>query len=392
MYLLNPARTALVEVLGAGELVDGQLDLFDGGVVDVDEGDVAPPPPPPPPSFRAYYEEPYEGGVWTTSLRDGVTYSAPGAADTKSLTTQLDPKGSGQVVTIGAVINYGADWNLAVNYRHPPYRAVPVTDKANTTTYLTVEAPVDFHVPGPPPPATGSDYGDRWATFLSADGRSAVDLFGTTPVYNSSGQLVRIWTKIPPMRSDLTGDGLRSNTDGINRAYSTLSHRASRWPYLAGTNRKVDVMRRVFRHAGLITLPDGALKAGYIWPALGQDANASTMYSGNVPMGSLVGIEPNVDVNAVCTSDVGRAFAEQQVKRFGLRVGDRSKTRALACERPNPADPDYDAYVTQLKLLAADWARLGPYLRVIKGTTPELPGGPGAQRWDDAPAGTVVAP
>lgn len=389
MYRRNSSGV-LVPVYGAGIVTGGALDLFDGGVLDV-PGDPHPPTSNPS-TFRAYHEEPYEDSVWTTSLRSGVQYAAANDPRTVSLTQQLDPKGTGQVVTVGAVVNLGNDWNLAVWDRHGPYRTVPVTDRNNTVTYLTVDVPTDWQVPGPAAPASGSDYGDRWVSVLSSDGRSAVALYGTTVVLGSDGKPSRVWVKIPPMRTDLTGDGLRSNSDGINRSFSTLSHRASRWDYLAGTIRKTDVMRRTFRHASLITLPDGSLKKGWIWPALGEDANAATAYSGNVPMGSWVSVLPDLDVASVCTSDVGRAWAEQSLKRFGAAVGDRSKTRALAVERPNPNDADNAAYVADLKALSADWARLGPHLRIVTGRTPTDLGGPGAQRWDDAPPGTVVVP
>lgn len=83
------------------------------------------------------------------------------------------------------------------------------------------------------------------------------------------------------------------------------------------------------RHALKLGLPNSKLKAGQIWPASHQDGDAASNYSGQNPMGTMMVLDRDVDIDAIEysgtteTQNIQKAFA-WTLQNFGGYVLIRS--------------------------------------------------------------------
>jgi hypothetical protein len=327
-------------------------------------------------AVRSYYLDPYtSGSIWKATLRDEVTYYGP-----------TDPA-TASYRAINGNINTGADWNLGVWYTHTSDPTYPVVSASNSATvYMQVRVPLNFRIPGPAAPAER----DGWVTIIEPDGKSAVDFYKMTAIADSSGNLLRFTVTRPPARTDLTGAGLVMNTTGISTTASTWGMRASTLSYPAGAIRKAELLAKKIDHALAISIPNAALKPGYIWPARAQDSNAATAYAGDTPMGTRLALPRATNVNSLgLASAEGVALATALLQRGGFVV-DRSSTAVVTVERPVEVDDDYTEYKAALDRLKPDWQILTKLLVRVEGHTASLPGGPGAVTWPDAPEGIAT--
>lgn len=345
---------------------------------------------------RVAYQHPYTPtSIWNATLRDGITYHP--ATDPATVSFRAP----------GANVNFAPDWSWAVWYPKATDPVYPIMAASNlSTVYISVPVPANWKIPGPLPSAPG-DY-DAWVSVVMPDGRSGIDMYKTTPVYNTDGTLRGFTTSRPPARTDFASDGFAMNptgpwgaNGGINATASTWGMRASTWSYFGGAVRKQDVLGKTFRHAVQVALPNSSLKVPYVWPSRSQDADAADRtvngvfvagsYTGECPMGTRLAHPPVSEATLFqgLTSDEGRALAVGLME-VGAYVGDRSSACSLTAERPVETDPDVDAYTAALERLQVDWKVLQKRLVRVTGHTAALPGGPGAVRWSDVPPVTVV--
>ena len=114
------------------------------------------------------------------------------------------------------------------------------------------------------------------------------------------------------------------------------------------------------------------LKPGQVWPARLQDSNAATAYKGPIPMGTMMGIPPSVDLSKLGLSAEGMALGKA-LQDYGAHVLVRSSTVALFAE---PASDSVAVY-----RMRADWkAKLFPLMRVVTNNTATNVAGGGTRR------------
>ena len=78
----------------------------------------------------------------------------------------------------------------------------------------------------------------------------------------------------------------------------------------------------LYRHALAASLDNSAFRHGYVFPATSEDANGETTYAGRVPMGALMMLPADFDVNKIHTPHL-KKIAET-LKVYGARVVDRN--------------------------------------------------------------------
>jgi hypothetical protein len=162
-------------------------------------------------------------------------------------------------------------------------------------------------------------------------------------------------------RVDLQSDG--SGTGAI----------ASSTPAIGGLITNEDLASGHIPHILKMSLPDGLLKSGFVYPARSQDANHATAYQGQIPMGTLFALPPDVDVDALGLTFEGAAIGHA-LQDYGAYVLVRASTACLFVEGSNPTDK------AAVNRAIADWKKLIPKLVAVDGSTRETPGGPGTRR------------
>ena len=207
-------------------------------------------------------------------------------------------------------------------------------------------------------------YAESHYSFVNSDGVSATEWYQ----YQNPGN---------PNRNnsitDLTGSGIA--TGSVPGPVGTFhQQRASRVSQLGGLIRSYDLSSGAIRHALSWALPNSALKAGYVWPAYGQDGDAASVYSGFVPMGSLVAIPPGVQMPS------GMSAAGQMIWRalqtYGAYVVDRGSTAPFVAEA---------AAAGAVAPARADTARIVAQVRVVTNASQANVGGPGSRVAPTAP-------
>jgi hypothetical protein len=165
--------------------------------------------------------------------------------------------------------------------------------------------------------------------------------------------------------TDLRGSGLNTRDNSLGGT-SFRQQRASLVSQLGGLVRAHDLSQGVIRHALSIALPNGALKAGWVWPAFGQDGDARTAYAGFVPMGSYLGIPSNAPMPAGL-SPVGQMIWTA-LRDYGAYVVDRGATAPMVAEASAAA---------AVNPARADLSRIWSQLRVVTNADRDDVGGPG---------------
>ena len=96
--------------------------------------------------------------------------------------------------------------------------------------------------------------------------------------------------------------------------------RASMLPSFAGLIRSGEIAGGRIPHALAVQVPAAMLRAQYVWPAYAFDRDAG--YSGSVPMGALLAIPPQVDLDTLGLSPFGLVIA-RAAQDYGVYVVDR---------------------------------------------------------------------
>lgn len=238
-----------------------------------------------------------------------------------------------------AVVNHEY-WSVAVYHAtaSDPYSSVRSIRNGRTHS---------GHVPTQTRP-TGGD--DRHVAVLQPGDRDYLDSF------KWEGWTGSLWNTQLTSKLDLRGMGIREG------------HRAARTPAIAGLIRRHEIEAGRIPHALALAVPDSVLKSGFVWPASSQDANHATAYRGNVPMGTLFAIPPDVDLTTLGLSLEGLILGEA-LQNYGAYVVDRAGTAALYCELACDA--------SRIAPLQAAWVKLRDELRAVTNNREDNVGGGG---------------
>jgi hypothetical protein len=124
-------------------------------------------------------------------------------------------------------------------------------------------------------------------------------------------------------------------------------------------------------HAISLALDATQLALGPVWPAIGQDEDAVSSYSGQVHMGQLVAIPPDVDVEQLGLTSSGVALA-RALQDYGAYIDDRSVGMTF--------DVEPTADESQVDELRQDASRLQTALVLVTNSDSANVGGGGASR------------
>ena len=156
---------------------------------------------------------------------------------------------------------------------------------------------------------------------------------------------------------DVTGDG------------TEVGACASSTPAIGGLIKRDELQAGLIQHVLKMSAPDSLLKVGPVWPARTQDGNASTAYIGDIPMGTMWALPPDIDVDALATSAEGRAIGHA-LQDFGGYVLVRALRCCLFAEGSNVDKEAINRGIADYKVFLR-------YLVAVDGSTAQHPGGGG---------------
>jgi hypothetical protein len=277
----------------------------------------------------AAYASPFDGRV--QNLRSGSSYPAAINIDRYShqmyRTTTADPLESVWVQTSNASPNY----DFSTQYRIPTWAS----------------------------PSSGSD---GHMHIVQPDGRT---LDENWVMSGGPGG----WSSAYWVRTDLYSDGLKGGT----RAYGGSA--------VGGLVRDWELEQGRIDHAIAVALRPDQLRNGPVWPATREDGggtNTGGYWGGSsgLPMGSLLAIASDVDLDGRGLSPAGLAIA-RAFQNYGGYVVDQSASTVIAAVEPSTGwqyRPDNN-----------DAAIIQGLLTVVDNNSAANPGGPGARRVGYAP-------
>ena len=290
-----------------------------------------------------------------TSLRDPALhpFSVTSPANT-SLGSGAKFEGSTSTKTAallrGIPMINAEKWSIAVALAKSTDPVAKVTNIANgVVTY--------FRIPSGAQVTAGTD---KHMTVVQPDHYTAYECYKMTQVGTTS------WTTTYLVKTDLRTSGLAAGA------------RASGISQAMGLIRSQEVKALKIPHTLALGIPNSMLKSGQIWPARKQDSDAATAYKGPIPMGTMVGIPPSVDLSKLGLTAEGLAVG-RALQDYGAHVLVRAGTVALF------AEPVSDAAAVQ-RMRTDYQKKLYPLLRVITNNTPTTVGGGGTRRQPAAAA------
>jgi hypothetical protein len=196
------------------------------------------------------------------------------------------------------------------------------------------------------------------------------DIFLITPDHRTGYESWRFsgnapsYTAVYTVEQDLTGSGWG---EGIHAAGCSLA---------GGLIRAGDLASLSIPHALASIIAVTQAETPWVWPAVSQDDFASTSYSGQVPMGALLAIPPNVAVDQVAATAEGKALGHA-LQDYGTYVVDTAGTYGGVGFVVEPA-----ACPAAVNHLAIDVVALVAQLVVVTNNAQATPGGgaPGSAR------------
>lgn len=195
-------------------------------------------------------------------------------------------------------------------------------------------------VPRSTQPAEGTD---RHVVVIQPDGRTAYEF------YKFAADGTDRWTSTRVVVTDLHSDGL---ADGA---------RASSTSVLGGLVRAWELDAGKIQHSLAVGIPNSMLKSGPVWPARTEDRDAATAYGGSIPMGTMLAIPRNVDIDSLGLSPEGRAIG-RALQDYGAYVLIRSDTVAIFCE--------LDCDPARAEAAHNDWRKvLFPLVRIVSNSS-----------------------
>ena len=265
-----------------------------------------------------------------------------GIGSAAQLEARTDPR-TANLLTATPTVNR-AQWSI------PVFTAKP-TDVLGTLVSVRDNKTYTFRIPANATGAAGSGgAADGHATIIQPDGVTSFDTYKLVKVNETT------WEAQSTRVTDLRGSGIGAGV------------RAAGVPALAGLIRAHELRQGRIDHALAVAVPNSVLRSGWVFPAKSQDANGTTAYYGQVPMGSLIALPRSVDVDALPLSPEGVALA-RALQNYGGYVVDRAGTAALYCE------VDCDPAATDR--MAAAWRVLFKEMRVVANSSATSIGGGG---------------
>ena len=301
--------------------------------------------------------------VWNLPVATTAQFEA--ATDTRTAAL-INPTG------ITAYVN----WDT---FSHPVTQATLADPVASITDTGDSTRSAITYVPAAAPIAAGTD---GHMHIVTPDGRWCHENFGTTRVSSTAYNVSR------HQRSDLYGSG-------VGPASGTRAYGGSA---IAGLIRTWEATAGVIRHALALALVNSQLKytsgaastdadgystlLGYVYPATEQDGDSATAYTGQVPMGSYLGIPGTVDITTLGLSAPGLVVA-RALQQFGAYVVDRAGSMVIY------ADPLCSS--TFIGSVRGDMNAIRAQLRIVKNNSITTPNG-GVFTGDDSNRVTRLAP
>jgi hypothetical protein len=317
-------------------------------VIDIVAGDQ--PPPPPPPSGGEKRDDPLVwpfavDSPWNTPLGEGARWSGRDDATTRNI---LDPAHT--------------TWINAEKYSHPVFRST--TRDAEVEFYRPDgrQSPVRVRVPANARPAEGND---AHLHIQQPDGR----LFESWATFRDGAR----YSSGHYQFTDLRGSGF------CPRDGHSIGVRAYGGSALGGLIRHWELVTGSIRHVLALAATPGQLRKGWIWPATIEDGGGNNRYHGQNPMGTLLGIPPNVDLKTLGLSTGGLLLATT-FQDYGGYLTDQAGAFCIAYVEPAAAG---HPLVAQMR---NDMNKIRPYLRIVTNNTPSSVGGGGKRRRPLAPA------
>jgi len=118
------------------------------------------------------------------------------------------------------------------------------------------------------------------------------------------------------------------------------------------------------------------MKLGPVWPATTEDRTGPSVYKGSIPMGTLIAIPPDVNLQSLGLSQSGFALA-RALQDYGAYVTDAASGGVKFYAETAASD--------LLDDVRADLDKIFPYLRPVLNNSEDAPGGGGRPRAPIAP-------
>lgn len=254
-----------------------------------------------------------------------------------------------------ALRDVGPDaWVNAGKYSQPVSRAQ--LDDPVRTIKRPGHPKVSFRIPIDARPASGTDAN---LNVIDPTGRWIDELWLAKPTDFG----FKVGSRV---RNDTRGSGVGK---GGGRAYGGSA--------IGGLIRAWELNAGQIRHALALGITAGQLGRGPIWPATLEDADASSSYSGTIPMGTLVALPPDVGISDLGLTSDGIVLA-RALRDFGAYVVDRSGSVSLYAEPSLEGTP-------ALREMRQAWSKLRPLLNIVNDNGPRSVGGSGRRRTAPAP-------
>ena len=218
---------------------------------------------------------------------------------------------------------------------------------------------VSIHVPASAAASGGTDSSIVIVTPDHLTGYESWQFAGTAPSFTTSYTV----------EQDLKGVGWG---EGIHAAGCSL---------MGGLIRAWELEALEIPHALAVGIATTQARSPYVWPAVAEDSGAATSYTGTVPMGTLLAIDPAANIDTLASSPQGKALA-LALQDYGAYVID---TAGTATGVGFVVDPE-GTTEAQANALRGDVAALVAHLRVVTNNTQASPGGGGPSAPRRAPA------
>jgi hypothetical protein len=281
---------------------------------------------------------------WNTPLGSGAKFAQPNAPISR------DVRAGGAIISAG-------------KWSHPLYLAssqdpmVDIYDKENDRDFVA-RVPVD---------AKPDPMGDAHMYVVDPTKHSVMEMYATKRIDDGNIQTARAF------KVDLYGTGFHL-TDG-----KFPGVRAMNASGMGGLIRAWELRAGAIHHVITFLLPAPRLKHGPAWPSAREDYWGFRDYKGHVPMGTLIGIPPNVDITTLGLSPGGLTLA-RVLQDYGAYCADSSGFAGITLSSEGATEG-----MPELDQMRQDFPKIHELLLPVTNNTAATPGGGGTPRQPPAP-------
>lgn len=281
---------------------------------------------------------------WNTPIGSGAKFAPPDAPISRD------------VQAGGAIINAGV-WSHPLYLAKPDDPVVDIFDHENNRHFLA-RVPVDAR---PDPKADGHMY------VVDPTKHTVMEMYATkrTPEGNiTTGRAFKV---------DLYGSGMHM-TDGKFPGIRAMDASG-----MGGLIRAWELTKGRIGHVVTFLLPPPRLKHGPVWPSSREDYWGFRDYKGNVPIGTLIAIPPDIDIGSLGLSHGGEILA-RALQDYGAYCDDSSGFAGITLSAEGAAED-----LPELAEMRADFPKLHELLLPVTNNTKATPGGGGKPRQPPPP-------